>query len=112
MLKPSFEDLVKSSFRSILKNKGRTVLTSLGIIIGVTSVILLTSIGNGLKIYINQQFEALGSNAVYISPGKIFNDQGGFNQESSGYITTKFTEKNVRTSKKLCPMPSLCPSTL
>jgi len=49
MLKPSLDDLIKSSVRSILKNKGRTILTSLGIIIGVTSVILLTSIGNGLK---------------------------------------------------------------
>lgn len=100
MLKPSFEDLVKSSFRSILKNKGRTVLTSLGIIIGVTSVILLTSIGNGLKIYINQQFEALGSNTIFVSPGKIFNESGGFNQGPSGYLPVKFTDKNVRDLQK------------
>lgn len=100
MLKPSFEDLVKSSFRSILKNKGRTVLTSLGIIIGVTSVILLTSIGNGLKIYINQQFEALGSNTIFVSPGKIFNEQGGFNQGPSSYISVKFTDKNVKDLQK------------
>jgi len=60
MLKPSLDDLIKSSVRSILKNKGRTILTSLGIIIGVTSVILLTSIGNGLKGYISDQFESLG----------------------------------------------------
>lgn len=95
-IKPSIGDLLRSSFRSILKNKGRTVLTSLGIIIGVTSVILLTSIGNGLKIFINQQFESLGSNTVFISPGKVFNDNGGFNSsESSRIVTTNFTQKNV-----------------
>lgn len=101
MLKPSLDDLLKSSFRSILKNKGRTILTSLGIIIGVTSVILLTSIGNGLKIYVNQQFESLGSNTIFISPGKVFNDNGGFNSSGgSSYITTAFTEKNVNELKR------------
>lgn len=95
-IKPSIGDLIRSSFRSIWKNKGRTILTSLGIIIGVTSVILLTSIGNGLKIFINQQFESLGSNTIFISPGKVFNDNGGFNnQESSRFVTTNFTQKNV-----------------
>ncbi|MDD4027087.1 MAG: ABC transporter permease [Candidatus Shapirobacteria bacterium] len=95
MIKPSIDDLIKSSFRSILKNKGRTVLTSLGIIIGVASVILLTSIGNGLKGYIEQQFDALGANSIFISPGKIFNDDGGFSQNSMATaMTTSFTQKD------------------
>lgn len=101
MLKPSLNDLLKSSFKSILKNKSRTILTSLGIIIGVTSVILLTSIGNGLKSYINDQFEQLGSNLVFVVPGKVFNDQDGFEQgASSRYVTTSFTNKDVRDLKR------------
>lgn len=94
MLKPSLNDLLKSSFKSILKNKSRTILTSLGIIIGVTSVILLTSIGNGLKIYITQQFDALGANSIFITPGKVFNDNGGFSQ-SGMMMTTSFIQKDV-----------------
>jgi len=103
MLKPSLGDLLKSSFRSVLKNKSRTLLTTLGVIIGVTSVILLTSIGNGLKIYINEQFETLGSNSVYISPGKIFGDSGGFNRSganASTIITASFTQKDLNNLKK------------
>lgn len=101
MLKPSLNDLLHSSLRSILKNKSRTLLTSLGIIIGVTSVILLTSIGNGLTTFVNQQFESLGSNTIFITPGKVFNDQGSFNSSSSSsYITTSFTQKNVSELKK------------
>ena len=103
MLKPSLDDLLKSSFRSVLKNKSRTLLTTLGVIIGVTSVILLTSIGNGLKIYINEQFETLGSNSVYISPGKIFGDSGGFNRSganASTIITASFTQKDLNNLKK------------
>ncbi|MFA5828242.1 MAG: ABC transporter permease [Candidatus Shapirobacteria bacterium] len=100
MLKPSINDLIKSSIRSILKNKSRTVLTSLGVIIGVTSVIMLTSIGNGLKIFVNQQFEALGSNTIFVSPGKIFNDEGGFSNNRSGLITNSFTQKNITDLKR------------
>jgi putative ABC transport system permease protein len=98
-LKPGLDDLIKSSFRSILKNKGRTILTSLGIIIGVTSVILLTSIGNGLKSYINDQFEKLGSNLIFVAPGRIFNDNGGFNN-SAGLVTLSFDQNDIGTLKK------------
>lgn len=101
MLKPSLGDLFHSSVRSILKNKSRTILTSLGIIIGVTSVILLTSIGNGLKNYINQQFESMGSNLVMLMPGKMFDDNGGFNQsESSMFVSVSFDAKDIRNLKR------------
>lgn len=103
MLKPSLEDLFKSSIRSVLKNKSRTLLTTLGVIIGVTSVILLTSIGNGLKIYVNEQFEALGSNTIFVSPGKIFSDSGGFSRgagSGGSTITTSFSLKDVNNLKR------------
>lgn len=111
MLKPSLDDLIRSSFRSILKNKGRTALTSLGIIIGVTSVILLTSIGNGLQIYINQQFESLGANTVFIAPGKVFNDKGGFNGGggASRFVSTTFTQNDVTTLKRALKSATIVP---
>ena len=99
MLKPSFDELLRSSFRSILKNKSRTILTSLGIIIGVTSVILLTSIGNGLKNYVTDQFNSLGANSIFVTPGKVFNDKGGFSQ--GGFVmTTSFNQKDVTALKR------------
>ncbi len=101
MLKPSLGELVRSSFHSIFKNKSRTFLTSLGIIIGVTSVILLTSIGNGLQKYVNDQFDSLGSNTVFIVPGQIFNDKGGFNNSSQNrLVTTRFSLNDVATLRK------------
>lgn len=100
MLKPSLSDLLKSSFKSILKNKSRTILTSLGIIIGVTSVILLTSIGNGLKNYVTDQFETLGANSVFVSPGKIFNDNGGFSSSSMGSMVLTFTQKDYNLLRR------------
>lgn len=96
MLKPSLTELIQISLKSISRNKSRTFLTSLGIIIGVTSVILLTSIGAGIKVYIQNQFESLGSNIVIVFPGQIFNSRGGFRQQDRGTaLTTTFTEKDI-----------------
>lgn len=61
--------ILKSSIDDFKRNKLRTFLTALGIFIGVFSIILLNSLGLGLKKYINNQFEALGSNLLYIYPG-------------------------------------------
>jgi putative ABC transport system permease protein len=98
-VKPNPSELLKSSIKSILKNKSRTILTSLGIIIGVTSVILLTSIGTGLKIYVSDQFESLGANSIYIMPGQVFSDSGGFNQ-GGGMMANKFNLKDVESVEK------------
>lgn len=70
------------ALKSILRNKTRSILTMLGIIIGVASVILLVSIGQGLQKYITDQFEQLGANLVVVVPGKV--GRGGGNALSSG----------------------------
>jgi putative ABC transport system permease protein len=43
----------------------------LGVIIGVAAVILLVSLGEGTKLYVEEQFAGLGSNILIITPGKI-----------------------------------------
>jgi putative ABC transport system permease protein len=61
----------KLAFTALRTNKIRSLLTMLGIIIGVSSVILLVSIGTGLQELVTSQFAALGSNSIYIMPGKV-----------------------------------------
>ena len=75
------KNLFKIALQSLLTNKTRSLLTSLGIIIGVTAVILLVGIGQGLQVYIAGQFENLGSNLIYVLPGQVFNESGGINHE-------------------------------
>ncbi|MFZ1721677.1 MAG: ABC transporter permease [Microgenomates group bacterium] len=69
------------ALKAIAINKLRSFLTTLGVIIGVGSVVLLTSIGNGLSAYVTEQFDALGANTVLVFPGDPFGENGGFNQE-------------------------------
>lgn len=65
-----FKEVVRMSYESLLSQKLRTVLTILGMVIGVGSVVLLVSLGEGAKKYVLQEFEGLGSNLIIIQPGK------------------------------------------
>lgn len=77
------------AIKAIMVNKGRAFLTMLGVIIGVSSVVLLISIGTGLQAYISDQFESLGGNIIFVSPGNPFGEGGGFGGESSFIESTK-----------------------
>lgn len=69
-------ELFKLAFSSLKANKLRSALTTLGIIIGVFSVILLVALGSGLQKYITDQISGLGSNIIFVLPGKVSGTQG------------------------------------
>ena len=86
-------ETINSAQEALRINKLRSALTSLGIIIGVAAIILLISIGSGLQNYISGQFEKLGTNTIFILPGKIqFGPQGG-PPRAVNKITFKLVEK-------------------
>lgn len=94
-------EIISLALVSLKINKLRSILTMLGVIIGVTSVILLTSIGTGLQNYLNQQFETLGANILVIMPG-TFGSEGGF-QGPPNIQGSKLTLLHVRDLEKLGP---------
>jgi putative ABC transport system permease protein len=63
-------DIVRFTGQSVLAHRMRSGLTALGIGIGVTAVVLLTSIGEGINQYIVEQFTQFGTNTIGIQPGK------------------------------------------
>lgn len=95
-----FVNIVRSALVDFGKNKGRTILTSLGIMIGVLSVVLLMAAGSGLRVFIKNQFDSLGTNLLYILPGGVFNSEGGFNGNSEPSGPT-FTESDVVKLKRI-----------
>lgn len=56
-----------SSFKNVFSNKMRTFLTMLGIIIGISSVIMIVSIGNGSQSAIEEEFESFGTGSFTVS---------------------------------------------
>jgi putative ABC transport system permease protein len=63
-----FWENVKLALSAIYSNKTRSFLTMLGVIIGISSVIAISSIGQGAKSIVDKEFSAYGSNNVYIYP--------------------------------------------
>ncbi|MBQ4276041.1 MAG: ABC transporter permease [Lachnospiraceae bacterium] len=61
-----FLEYVKIAYKSIVTNKGRTFLTMLGIIIGISSVIMITGLGSGVKNAISGSMSDLFSGQTYI----------------------------------------------
>ncbi len=77
---------------AVSTNKIRTTLTMLGVVIGVAAVILLISIGRGVENYITDQFEALGSNLLFVTPGRV--DVSG---DPNQYLSrNKLDEKHLK----------------
>src|SRR5512143_1929349 len=81
----NFPETFHVSLEAILSNKVRSSLTMLGVIIGVLSVILLVSIGQGAKVYITKELTGLGTNLLIITPGKT-STKGGFHPPSAGTV--------------------------
>ena len=99
--------ILKSALEDFKRNKVRTFLTSLGILIGVFAVVMLTALGLGLKEYINQQFTALGKNTIFVVPGKIL--QGGTFRATSVLGGIKFDNRDLIRLKRLKEIKAISP---
>src|SRR5512139_2832102 len=62
-------DLVKFTGGSVLAHRMRALLTALGIAVGVAAVVLLTSIGEGVRRFVVAEFTQFGTNLVSVTPG-------------------------------------------
>lgn len=73
---------IRNAMRSIYSAKLRSFLTMLGIIIGVSSVALIISIGDGVKQSVANQVSDLGTNIVQVNPGSGEEAEGGGEQSN------------------------------
>ncbi len=92
-----FESL-KIAISSILISKARSFLTVLGVIIGVGSVILMLSLGEGVKKEVADMVEGFGTNIIAVVPGKVEKGES-FNPATTIGVST-LTEKDVNSIKE------------
>jgi len=72
-------EALRIAFNGLLSNRLRSALTMLGILIGVSAVILLVAVGNGASVQINNQISSLGANVIYVYPSNA-RGAGGVSQ--------------------------------
>jgi len=66
----TFKNSLKTAIKGLRVNKSRSALTILGIVIGITSIILIMSLGKGAQELILNQVRGLGSATIIIEPGR------------------------------------------
>jgi len=86
-------EYVKIALMNIRSNKGRSILTMLGIIIGISSVIMLLAIGNGLKGQVNFELNNMAGGMLYMY----------VSQEEGEKDTVTFTEEDFDLIQEKVP---------
>ncbi len=82
-------DTLEETFLALSSNKARTGLTILGIVIGISSVIVMVSVGQGATLSIQTSIESTGSNLLMITPGAARNI--GYSARSAGGTAQSLT---------------------
>ncbi len=100
----------KSAAEASFSNPCAALLTMLGIIIGVASVMVMMSIGEGAKVTIEKQINSVGTNVLTLQPGSM--NRGGRNQ--GGSSGRPFSESDVdrrrRPVLRRCARPGSSPA--
>ncbi|PIR53538.1 multidrug ABC transporter substrate-binding protein [Candidatus Peregrinibacteria bacterium CG10_big_fil_rev_8_21_14_0_10_49_10] len=100
-------DTFKAAHRAIAVNKGRSALTMLGVIIGVSSVVLMTAVGASMEGLILGQISSLGSKSMVIMPGQ---QEGPGGSITPGFDSLTF--EDIRALETLTTAHSFAPIVL
>ena len=91
---------IKISRNQLLSNKLRTFFALMGIIIGVSAVIIIVAIGNGARNEVLSKIEAMGTNLIIVNAGQVQKNVG--RQQIRGTVTS-LTLKDVDILASECP---------
>ncbi len=83
-------EYVKMALKNIRNNKGRSFLTMLGIIIGISSVIMVISIGDGVAVTISDGLNSIAGGQLYI-----------YSMENEEYAAVEFDDEDLKAIEEL-----------
>lgn len=98
-LKSSF----KTAVRGLRTHKSRSILTILGIVIGITAIILIMSLGSGAQSLILSQIQGLGSKTIVVVPGREPKGPSDFAQ----IFSDSLKERDLKALEKKANVPTL-----
>src|SRR3989338_4615355 len=87
------QDSVTTALRGLQATKSRSALTILGIVIGISAIILMMALGSGAESLILSQIGGLGAETIVIRPGKEPSGPSDFGETLfSDSLTTRDVE--------------------
>jgi putative ABC transport system permease protein len=97
--------IIRIAFRALARNKTRAALTMLGIIIGVSAVIVMVSIGQGAQASVQAQIESMGTNLLFVSAGA--QNVGGVRSGAGDSGTNTLTIEDLEAIRREVPSVAL-----
>ena len=97
--------IIRVAFRALVRNKMRAALTMLGIIIGVSAVIAMVSIGQGASASVQAQIDSIGTNLLFVSAGA--QNVGGVRSGTGDTGTNTLTVDDLDAIKREVPSVSM-----
>jgi len=96
-----FRDSVATAIESLRTNATRAVLTILGIVIGITAIIIVMALGRGAEDLILNQVRAFGSDMIFIEPGREPRGPADFIEA----FTDSLTERDAEALRRSANVP-------
>jgi putative ABC transport system permease protein len=97
--------IIRVAFRALVRNKMRAALTMLGVIIGVSAVIAMVSIGQGAQASVQAQIANIGTNLLFVSAGA--QNVGGVRSGAGDTGTNTLTVEDLDAIKLEVPSVSM-----
>src|SRR5438309_5513205 len=98
-------NIIRVAFRALLRNKMRAALTMLGIIIGVSAVVAMVSIGQGAQATVQAQIDSIGTNLLVVSAGG--QNVGGVRSGTGDSGTNTLTVEDLEAIRREVPSVSM-----
>jgi len=98
---------IKLALKNLRSNKGRTILTLAGVVIGITSVIVISSSGQGVKSYVLGQVQSFGTDIIQVEikiPNTGKNSVANAHSQGEG---VQITTLKLQDAKAIAKLPNV-----
>jgi putative ABC transport system permease protein len=102
--------IFRIAFRALARNKMRSALTMLGIVIGVSAVIAMVSIGQGAQAQVQEQIANVGTNLLFVGAGS--QNVGGVRSGTGATNSNRLTVEDIEAIRREIPSVAMASPTV
>jgi putative ABC transport system permease protein len=102
--------ILRIAFRALARNKMRSALTMLGIVIGVSAVIAMVSIGQGAQASVQEQIASVGTNLLFVGAGS--QNVGGVRSGTGATFSNRLTVEDIEAIRREVPTVAMASPTV
>jgi putative ABC transport system permease protein len=102
--------IFRIAFRALARNKMRSALTMLGIVIGVSAVIAMVSIGQGAQASVQEQIANVGTNLLFVGAGS--QNVGGVRSGTGATSSNTLTVEDIEAIRREIPSVAMASPTV